>query len=417
MFIKIGSGSYFQKFCNRFIRIHMDNNQHTRRYIKCIIILIRMFTIEMFISYLFNVSEETQIILFNITYIAGMEPVLNLFLALCGLWISYTYQVIYLSLPNKIWPIIHNIYIQRCSRYFLWPWMGPHHFKMVKGSKGPINCAHYVINKSNRFDRLWQHGMIIVDLAIIYINLSAIGIVATSSVRFHFDGPLSIVKLLRMLLFFVNCWKISALAYFMFNVLIIVNILLVLFTYITFIKFSQIKSMLADWCKRYRYQHSRILWRFMIEHSRVFIIVCQMNRIYLPILVATILVSMPSSIYLIGTLFIKSQDRPFLQKLIIFFMILQQWIGLFGCHVICAFYTKKIHQSGPPDLLRANPRIKFHSLPLQLKVNHYIEKFHTKNRYGLTYAKFGLIDMRTFIKHSCLYIKFLSLGLKIIRQM
>lgn len=113
-----------------------------------------------------------------------------------------------------------------------------------------------------------------------------------------------------------------------------------------------------------------------------------------------------NAIYLIGTLMLQSQDRPFIQKLCIFFIILQQWIGLFGCHLICAMYTKKIHKSGPPDLLAANSRIKFHSLRMQFKVSHYIEKFHTQNRYGLTYAKFGLIDMKAFIR-VCMLVNYL----------
>ncbi|XP_075676910.1 uncharacterized protein LOC142645168 [Dermatophagoides pteronyssinus] len=412
----VRSGNYFREFCNRFVQIHIEHDKRTRRYIQYIISFIGMLTLEMLILYMFDVSDQTRILMFNITYLVGMQPVSNLFFAFCGLWIGYIYRIVYLIYPSKIWPIISSIYIQRSSQFFLWQWMGSHHYGLMEENNGLIDCAHYVVDKADRFVRLWKHALIIVDLVIIYINLSAVGIVATSSAKFYFDGPLNIIKLLRITLFLVNCWKISAFAYFMFKILSIVNVLLVLFTYITFIKFNQIKLMMADWGGRYRYRHSRLLWRSLIEHSRLFILVCQMNRIYLPILVATILATMPSSIYLIGTLMLQSQDRPFIQKLCIFFIILQQWIGLFGCHIICAMYTKKIHKSGPPDLLAANSRIKFHSLRMQFKVSHYIEKFHTQNRYGLTYAKFGLIDMKAFIRHSFLYLKFLSLGLRLIRQ-
>src|SRR5699024_5466936 len=74
----------------------------------------------------------------------------------------------------------------------------------------------------------------------------------------------------------------------------------------------------------------------------------------------------------------------------------------FGIHLAAALYTNRIHACGGA-LIRISARIaRRKGLPVrsQLHLAGYIEKFHTKKRYGITYMGYGLISFKSFFKVS-----------------
>lgn len=85
-------------------------------------------------------------------------------------------------------------------------------------------------------------------------------------------------------------------------------------------------------------------------------------------------------------------------KVMFLILVGQQFFGLFGFHLICTYYSKTIHNVGIPNLMSANIKFKSKTLKSQLHISHYIQMFHTKNRYGITYNKFGLITLQSFMK-------------------
>ena len=63
---------------------------------------------------------------------------------------------------------------------------------------------------------------------------------------------------------------------------------------------------------------------------------------------------------------------------------------------LCALYIRRIHRSAP-RLIYFDVRFRLRSPQAQLKLAHYVQRFHTKNQYGISYGPFGLVSLSGFV--------------------
>lgn len=110
-----------------------------------------------------------------------------------------------------------------------------------------------------------------------------------------------------------------------------------------------------------------------------------------------LLINYPTNAYLIMIFFIKKIS--IMNKIIFITIIIYQFSFIFLFHLIATRYAYHIHRpvkyiiidyfSQSPISLLLNNR---------LKISLWIEKFHTKKFYGITYGGIEVITLKTFFK-------------------
>nr|XP_027199645.1 uncharacterized protein LOC113793771 [Dermatophagoides pteronyssinus] len=82
---------------------------------------------------------------------------------------------------------------------------------------------------------------------------------------------------------------------------------------------------------------------------------------------------------------------------------------MFVIHYICTKYSKHIHTNGTKQFMFLNTIMNNNDLNYDLNFHWkqclHIEKFHTKNHYGFTYGRFGVISMVGFVRFLMIYAK------------
>ncbi|KAI2811551.1 hypothetical protein BLOT_002729 [Blomia tropicalis] len=85
-----------------------------------------------------------------------------------------------------------------------------------------------------------------------------------------------------------------------------------------------------------------------------------------------------------------------------------QFLGIFGIHVLVVTLNANLHRPVKRMIhLFVHDRKLTKISNLKLKIHNYNVAFHTKKKYGITYASFGLITMSSFFKYVLLYVEFL----------
>ena len=84
----------------------------------------------------------------------------------------------------------------------------------------------------------------------------------------------------------------------------------------------------------------------------------------------------------------------------VIFFAAQQFICIFGIHILVANLNKKIHRPSK-QIIHLNLHDQFlrskNNILIKLKLNSFIIVFHTRKKYGVTYGKnLGLITLKTF---------------------
>ncbi|OTF77038.1 hypothetical protein BLA29_012456 [Euroglyphus maynei] len=104
------------------------------------------------------------------------------------------------------------------------------------------------------------------------------------------------------------------------------------------------------------------------------------------------------------------------QFLFLMACIITEFIGIFGIHYVCAQYSKCIHTNCIRRLIHLNTVQSFkstrRSFTLHWKLCLQIEKFHTNNRYGFSYGKFGIISLVSFVRFLFIYCKLIMMIIK-----
>ncbi|KAH7639965.1 hypothetical protein HUG17_3998 [Dermatophagoides farinae] len=221
------------------------------------------------------------------------------------------------------------------------------------------------------------------------------------------------------------------------------------FEWIIRLNYQQIFRHLNQW--PIDHFNIRFVRQFLCYNYHLFRFVDDVLRSYSHFFLIFLIYNWPLNLYLIGTLMrlhITGQQNLYLESLIIS-VFLQECFGIFFIHYICTKYSKRIHYSiGLRQLmgLTATTMIQTTKIPssstssssngkkrqqqqqqhndekmkmknisslrMQWKLMNYIEKFHTKNRYGFSYGKYGAIDLSSFIRFLLIYCKMVMMTYK-----
>ncbi|KAI2804968.1 hypothetical protein BLOT_003957 [Blomia tropicalis] len=95
---------------------------------------------------------------------------------------------------------------------------------------------------------------------------------------------------------------------------------------------------------------------------------------------------------------------------------IQQLPCLFGVHVLIVTLNANLHRPVKRMIhLSIHDRKLVKMSRLKLKIHNYNVAFHTKKKYGISYASFGLITMSSFLKYILLYEEYLMFNFSINR--
>src|SRR5699024_8191015 len=92
----------------------------------------------------------------------------------------------------------------------------------------------------------------------------------------------------------------------------------------------------------------------------------------------------------------------FRSSLLLWSICFFQYDGILAIHLLSSMYTQAIHRCSH-RLFDWNAGRNRFSIKDKLHLLFYIEKFHIKKKYGITYGSFGLVSLKSFAKVSGFY--------------
>ncbi|XP_075676941.1 uncharacterized protein LOC113793771 [Dermatophagoides pteronyssinus] len=195
-----------------------------------------------------------------------------------------------------------------------------------------------------------------------------------------------------------------------------------------------------------KYSNQQYLIRkFLRKNCHLFKFVDNVSRLHSKVFLLFLICVLPTNIYILASLKQLYQkyyhnnttvsNDLFFQTLFFIICCSLQITGMFVIHYICTKYSKHIHTNGTKqfmflntimnnnDLFNSNHnndnnnnvyddnvekrerQKRNYDLNFHWKQCLHIEKFHTKNHYGFTYGRFGVISMVGFVRFLMIYAK------------
>ena len=208
-------------------------------------------------------------------------------------------------------------------------------------------------------------------------------------------------------------WKIiyffcGELSLFTFNLTIIIYahacLLIVVFGVASLvamnIKLNQIRQLLYS-----KYKHTKMPTR--IEYQTFLKLINQSMQIFHVgnyslgmTLFVYVIVNGPISCLLMAAL-LNNNTKFNISFTFVLLYAFHQLLGIFGIHVLVVTLNKNLHRPVKRMIhLSIHDRKLTKISRLKMKIHNYNVAFHTKKKYGITYASFGLITMSSFFKVS-----------------
>lgn len=134
-------------------------------------------------------------------------------------------------------------------------------------------------------------------------------------------------------------------------------------------------------------------------YTRTLLSTLNINIMFGKILLLVLLSCTPCNAFL--TMILISANLSTIHFISITFIILYEFLFLFGLHLVAVNYSKHIHRTGK-TLLSVNVRLNSNYLSIRerLRLSSHISTRHTRQQYGITYGTLGLITFTTFFKVS-----------------
>lgn len=210
-----------------------------------------------------------------------------------------------------------------------------------------------------------------------------------------FGLPLTILKILFCLCN-VFCYALSQLT--IGHIYLVLTSTYIVLMYLFFVKLKQTDDILRRNLKKFNFN---LVSSFMRHHTNTFRHIMIANELIGTMNTIYMVANFPCNLYLIMFLFVmKTEQKTFLVTIFVTMIIAQQLYGYLIVHRLSAIVTQRIH--GHRKTLIHIYAHNHNRQPAKrlLRMSNYIEKFHTKKRYGYTYYNCGLITMETFIEVS-----------------
>ena len=147
----------------------------------------------------------------------------------------------------------------------------------------------------------------------------------------------------------------------------------------------------------------RVMWRmlkyFHIRHTKNLERI-QTGNVYSKALIIFLLLNIPFNCYLL--IFVLCKTITWKIQYLAGSIIAEEIICIFGIHLLFATANRQFQKSSSRFMsILAEQHQHFNShidLANRLKIIHYGQNFHSKNKYGFTYGKLELITMNEFLK-------------------
>ena len=165
------------------------------------------------------------------------------------------------------------------------------------------------------------------------------------------------------------------------------------------VKLKQIRNLLY---LKHKYSHwpSYVTYRSFIQHmSESLQYISVANSTYGRGLFFYLVTNCPLSCIFVVVMFDDTLNSMI--SFLILLYVLNQFIGLFGIHILVVTLNANIHKTSKRMIhLSIHDRKFFKFSRMKLKVHNYNVAFHTSKKYGITYSSFGLISFSSFAKVS-----------------
>lgn len=175
------------------------------------------------------------------------------------------------------------------------------------------------------------------------------------------------------------------------NISLIYSCNLIAISMLVFTRFRQINKQFLSFASFLHFKFCQ----FSKIHTNTVKDVWRIDKVYGRVMFFLIINLTPVCAYISMTVFmgkISFSLLPFSSAL-----FLGMFIVIFGLHFLTSQYSVAIHSHSKP-LRHLNVNTKYRSPRDAIKVNHYIAKFSSKKRYGITYLNMGLISYSSFAK-------------------
>lgn len=198
---------------------------------------------------------------------------------------------------------------------------------------------------------------------------------------------------------------------FMMEILSLVGIMGILLQTMAYIKVNQLNEyvyQLKSTTFTYRQFH---FYNKEIAFALVFL--ADVNRIYGTAIQLFLLINCPLNSLLMVALFMDVFANHLL--VLVYIILAIQMTFIFVIHFFCITVCTKFHTPAKAFiyLFVHSKLVKFYCVRERLKLANYIEQFHTKNVFTVTYGRYGKITYQSFFKHIFFYIKFLLFTYKL----
>ena len=143
----------------------------------------------------------------------------------------------------------------------------------------------------------------------------------------------------------------------------------------------------------------RTLKRFHMRHTKNLERIITGN-IYSRALLIFLLPNIPFNCYLL--VFVVCMQTTRIIRYLVGSVIAEQIISIFGVHLLFALVNRQFQESSirfMQILAKQHQHLNCHiTIANRLKLVHYGQNFHSKNKYGFTYGKLELITMNECVK-------------------
>ena len=147
----------------------------------------------------------------------------------------------------------------------------------------------------------------------------------------------------------------------------------------------------------------RNLSRFLQYYRESIVQLLKANPLIGKIFFVFLVINCPVNCYLM--IFVLFTDADPSVKMANLLVLAIQWLVVFILHLGIVLFNRKITEPNR-HLIRLAVHRNYRSIlrpglnRLDIKLNHYIQAFHTKKNYGITYHKYGRVSLMSFLKVS-----------------
>src|SRR5699024_2626879 len=137
---------------------------------------------------------------------------------------------------------------------------------------------------------------------------------------------------------------------------------------------------------------------FLYHNNQYLQTIADISRIYGYAFLVYILVSCPTNTTLITMLAFRKMS--IVLHLGILVVVWNQLLFIFVVHIFAAVLSEKIHKPAKPLIsffVHSSRNLNFRT---KIKLHFYIEQFHSKKLYGLTYGNISVVSFQSFGKVS-----------------